>query len=106
HEHWLGTDHLGIDMFSRLIAGLRSSLAVGFVAGTVATVIGTLIGVYGGYKGGIIDDLLTATTNLFLVIPSIIVLILLSNSLEHGRSLVLIALLIGFTTWTWSARAV
>jgi peptide/nickel transport system permease protein len=105
-EHWLGTDHLGIDMLSRLVAGLRSSLAVGFVAGTVATVIGTLVGVYGGYKGGLIDDLLTAVTNLFLVIPSIIVLILLSNSLEHGRSLVLIALLIGFTTWTWSARAV
>jgi peptide/nickel transport system permease protein len=105
-EHWLGTDHLGIDMLSRLVAGLRSSLAVGFIAGTVATVIGTLVGVYGGYKGGLIDDLLTATTNLFLVIPSIIVLILLSNSLEHGRSLLLIALLIGFTTWTWSARAV
>lgn len=105
-QHWLGTDHMGIDMFARLIAGLRSSLGVGFVAGTVATVIGTIIGVYGGYKGGIVDDLLTATTNLFLVIPSIIVLILLSSSLEHGRSLLLIALLIGFTTWTWSARAV
>jgi peptide/nickel transport system permease protein len=104
--HWLGTDHMGVDMLSRLVAGLRSSLAVGFVAGTVATVIGTLIGVYGGYKGGIIDDLLTAATNLFLVIPSLIVLILLSNSLEHGRSLALIALLIGLTTWTWSARAV
>jgi peptide/nickel transport system permease protein len=104
--HWLGTDHLGVDMLSRLVAGLRSSLAVGFVAGTVATVIGTLVGVYGGYKGGLIDDLLTAATNLFLVIPSLIVLILLSNSLEQGRSLVLIALLIGFTTWTWSARAV
>ena len=105
-EHWLGTDHMGIDMFSRLIAGLRSSLEVGFVAGVVATVIGTLIGVYGGYKGGFIDDVLTATTNLFLVIPSLIVLILLSSSMEHGRSLLLIALLIGFTTWTWSARAV
>src|SRR5439155_7671031 len=81
--HWLGTDHMGVDMLSRLVAGLRSSLAVGFFAGTVATVIGTLIGVYGGYKGGLIDDVLTATTNLFLVIPSLIVLILLSNSLEH-----------------------
>ena len=105
-EHWLGTDHMGVDMLSRLVAGLRSSLAVGFIAGTVATVIGTLVGVYGGFKGGFIDDVLTAATNLFLVIPSLIVLILLSNSLEHGRSLALIALLIGFTTWTWSARAV
>jgi peptide/nickel transport system permease protein len=105
-KHWLGTDHLGLDMVSLLIAGLRSSLYVGFLAGSVATVIGTSIGLYGGYKGGLIDDLLTAFTNLFLVIPSLIVLLLLSASIEDGRSLSLIALIIGCTTWTWSARAV
>jgi peptide/nickel transport system permease protein len=105
-EHWLGTDHLGVDMVSLLIAGLRSSLYVGFIAGTVATTVGTLIGLYGGYKGGLIDDVLTVGTNLFLVIPSLIVLILLSSSIENGRSLTLIALIIGCTTWTWSARAV
>jgi len=103
---WLGTDHLGLDMFSLLIQGLRSSLYVGFVAGSIATVVGTVVGVYGGYKGGLIDDLLTVLTNLFLVIPSLIVLILISSSLDEGRSLTLIALLIGATTWTWSARAV
>ncbi len=103
---WLGTDHLGLDMFSLLIQGLRSSLYVGLVAGTLATLLGTSIGVYGGYKGGLIDDVLTVATNLFLVIPSLIVLILISASLDEGRSLTLIALLIGGTTWTWSARAV
>jgi peptide/nickel transport system permease protein len=105
-EHRLGTDHLGRDMFALLVAGLRSSLFVGFVAGTVATVLGTLIGVYGGYIGGWLDDVLTVATNLFLVIPSLIVLILISGSLEKGRSLLLIALIIGASTWTWSARAV
>ncbi len=105
-DHLLGTDHMGIDMLAMLIKGLQSSLYVGFLAGTVATIVGTLIGVYGGYKGGLLDDFLTATTNLFLVIPTLIVLILLSASLEEGRSLTLIGLLIGCTTWTWSARAV
>jgi peptide/nickel transport system permease protein len=105
-EHWLGTDHLGFDMGSLLVRGLRSSLYVGLLAGGVATLVGTLVGVYGGYKGGLLDDLLTVVTNLFLVIPTLIVLILLSASLEEGRSLTLIALLIGLTTWTWSARAV
>jgi peptide/nickel transport system permease protein len=104
--HWLGTDHLGLDMVSMLVMGLRASLYVGFLAGLVATVIGTLIGVYGGYKGGLLDDILTAGTNLFLVIPSLIVLILLSSSMDEGRSLTLIALILGCTTWTWSARAV
>jgi peptide/nickel transport system permease protein len=93
-------------MFSLLIQGLRSSLYVGFLAGTIATIVGTAVGVYGGYKGGLIDDILTVGTNLFLVIPSLIVLILISSSLDEGRSLTLIALLIGATTWTWSARAV
>jgi len=104
--HWLGTDHMGVDMISMLVSGLRSSLYVGFLAGSVATTLGTLIGLYGGYKGGLIDDVLTVGTNLFLVIPSLIVLILLSASIENGRSLTLIALIIGCTTWTWSARAV
>jgi peptide/nickel transport system permease protein len=103
---WLGTDHLGLDMVSLLIEGLRASLYVGLLAGSVATVVGTLIGVYGGYKGGLLDDLLTVITNLFLVIPTLIVLILLSSSMDQGRSLTLIALLIGGTTWTWTARAV
>jgi len=105
-RHWLGTDHMGVDMISMLVAGLRSSLYVGFLAGSVATSVGTLVGLYGGYKGGVIDDVLTVGTNLFLVIPSLIVLILLSASIENGRSLTLIALIIGCTTWTWSARAV
>lgn len=105
-EHWLGTDHLGLDMVALLVQGLRSSLYVGLLAGSVATVVGTLIGLYGGYKGGLIDNVLTVGTNLFLVIPSLIVLILLSASIEDGRSLTLIALIIGCTTWTWSARAV
>ena len=105
-ELWLGTDHLGLDMVALLVEGLRASLYVGFLAGIVATFVGTLIGVYGGYKGGLIDDVLTVATNLFLVIPSLIILILLSSSLEDGRSLTLIALIIGCTTWTWSARAV
>ncbi len=104
--HFLGTDHLGRDMFALLVTGLRSSLFVGFLAGPVATVLGTLIGVFGGYVGGWVDDVLTVATNLFLVIPSLIVLILLSSSLEKGRSLALIALIIGCSTWTWSARAV
>ena len=105
-SHWLGTDHLGVDMISLLIEGLRASLYVGFLAGTVATIVGTLIGLYGGYTGGLLDDILTVATNLFLVIPSLIVLILLSTSLDEGRSLTLIAIIIGCTTWTWSARAV
>ena len=105
-SHWLGTNQLGVDMVSLLIKGLRSSLYVGFMAGIIATITGTLLGVYAGFKGGWQDDLITLVTNLFLVIPTFVVLILISSSLKEGRSLALIAIIIGCTAWTWSARAV
>lgn len=102
----LGTNHMGIDMFSLLLKGLQSSLYVGLMAGIIATVIGTFLGVYAGFKGGWIDDFITMVTNLFIVIPQFVILILVSASMKEGRSLSLIALLIGLTGWTWSARAV
>ncbi len=102
----LGADHLGRDMLSMLISGLKNSLFVGFMAGTIATTLGTLLGVYAGYKGGILDDIINMVTNLVLVIPSFVVLLLISASLEEGRSLQLIALIIGLTTWTWTTRSV
>lgn len=103
--YWLGTNNEGQDMFLQLVYGLRASLFVGLLAGTLATVVGTAIGILSGYKGGIIDSLLTMGTNLFLVIPSLVILILISSSINE-RSLGLVALIIGATTWTWTARAV
>ena len=82
-DHWLGTNNLGQDVFARLLYGLRSSLYVGLTAGVFATIIGTFIGIYGGYKGGIVDNFFTLTTNLMLVIPQLVVLILISNSIEN-----------------------
>jgi peptide/nickel transport system permease protein len=105
-EHWLGTNHMGADMVSLLIMGLRASLYVGFLAGIVATIVGTMLGVYAGFKGGWQDEVITLITNLFVVIPQFVVLILISASLREGRSLTLIAFIIAFTSWTWSARAV
>ncbi|HEX2956374.1 MAG TPA: ABC transporter permease [Chitinispirillaceae bacterium] len=105
-RYFLGTDDLGRDYVSLLIKGLRASLYVGFLAGIIATSVGTLIGIYGGFKGGWVDDFLNMVTNLFIVIPSFVVLILISASFKDGRSLTLIGLIIGMTTWTWSARAV
>jgi peptide/nickel transport system permease protein len=105
-EFLLGTDNLGRNYVSLLLHGLRNSLYVGFLAGIIATTVGTLIGIYGGFKGGLIDDILSVTTNLFIVIPQLIVLILISASMQGGRSLTLISLIIGATGWTWSARAV
>jgi len=105
-EYWLGTDNLGQDYIALLLQGLRNSLYVGFMAGIIATTVGTMVGLFGGFKGGIIDDILNMFTNLFIVIPSFVVLVLVSASWPQGRSLTLIAVLIGLTTWPWTARSV
>ena len=105
-RYFLGFDDLGRDYISLLIGGVRASLYVGFLAGIIATSVGTLVGIYSGFKGGWVDDLLNMSTNLFIVIPPFVVLILISASLKDGRSLTLIGVIIGMTTWPWSARAV
>ncbi len=105
-DMWLGTDHLGIDMLSLIIEGLRASLYVGLLTGVIATLLGTFLGIYSGFVGGWVDEFINMITNLFITIPYFIVLILISSALKEGRSLELIAVIIGIHTWTWTARSV
>ncbi len=103
--HRLGTDHLGRDVLTNLAYGTRTSLGVGLLAGLVATLLGTAMGAVAGYKGGWIDGVLNSITNLFLVIPPFVVLILLSMSLRT-RSVLMLAVIIGLTSWSWVSRSV
>ncbi len=101
----LGSDNFGRDLFLELIYGIRTSIRVGLVAGICATVIGLIIGLTSGYIGGLVDNVLTAVTNMFIVIPSFIILILISVSI-NSRSALITAIIIGITSWPWTARAV
>ncbi|GAB6929218.1 hypothetical protein JCM10914A_32010 [Paenibacillus sp. JCM 10914] len=101
----LGSDNFGRDLFLELIYGIRTSLQVGLIAGVFATMIGLVIGLASGYIGGMIDNLLTAITNIFIVIPSFVILILISVSID-SRSSFVTAVIIGITSWPWTARAV
>ena len=104
-EAWLGTDNFGKDIFTQLIYGTRTSLIIGMIAGLVATLIGVVIGVTSGFYGGIVDEALMGVTNVVITIPSIVVLILLSIAID-SRSIYSIAIIIGVTSWPWTARAV
>lgn len=103
----LGTDNFGRDMVSELISAIGTSMRIGFIAGTIATIIGLLIGLLAGYVGGLLDNVLTFITNMFTVIPSFIILILISVSLSQGaRDVTTTAVVIGITAWPWTARSV
>ena len=103
----LGTDNFGRDVLTELVAAIRVSLLIGIVAGTIATAIGLTLGLLAGYVGGRVDDVIMFFTNLFTVIPTFILLILISFSIgQESRGPVTIAVAIGFTSWVWTARAV
>jgi len=103
----LGTDNFGRDTLKELISATGTSLKIGFVAGTVATLIGLTLGLLAGYIGGLADDIIMFITNLFTVIPGFVLLILISYSIGQAqRGATTVAVVIGFTSWVWTARAV
>ncbi len=103
----LGTDNFGRDVLTELISATRTSLQIGLVAGSIATLIGLLLGLVGGYIGGAVDDGVMFLTNLFTVIPSFVLLILISFSIgQEQRGPITVAVVIGLTSWVWTARAV
>ena len=103
----LGTDNFGRDVLKELVGATKTSLVVGLVAGVVATLIGLTLGLLSGYVGGVVDDIIMFVTNLFTVIPGFILLILISYSISPElRGPTTVAVVIGFTSWTWTARSV
>ena len=103
----LGTDNFGRDVLNELVSATGVSLTIGFVAGIVATSIGLALGMLSGYLGGYVDDVIIFITNLFTVIPSFVLLILISFSIgQESRGAFTIAVVIGLTSWVWTARAV
>jgi peptide/nickel transport system permease protein len=103
----LGTDNFGRDVLTELISAIGTSLQIGLVAGLVATSIGLTLGLLSGYLGGLVDDIIMFITNLFTVIPGFVLLILISFSIgQEQRGATTVAVVIGFTSWVWTARAV
>jgi len=103
----LGTDNFGRDVMKEMVAALGNSLFIGLLAGAIATVIGLTLGLLSGYIGGWVDDIIMFITNLFTVIPSFVLLILISFSIAQSqRGSATVAVVIGVTSWVWTTRSV
>jgi peptide/nickel transport system permease protein len=112
-QHWMGTDALGRDLFTRVLYGGRISLTVGLLVVVIALAIGVPVGALAGYYGGWLDSILMRLTDTFLSLPSFLVLILLSAILREvdaplfeKNSVLTIAIVIGILSWMTFARLV
>jgi peptide/nickel transport system permease protein len=93
-EHWLGTDLLGRDVFSRLLVGAQVSLFAGFTVALLGAALGTLIGGVAAYAGGKVEELMMRLTDLVLCFPPIILAMAIAAALGIGVTNTLIAMLI------------
>ncbi len=102
-EHILGTTSLGRDVFAQTLYGGRQSIIVGLLAAIITTVLSMVIGISAGYLGGKFDAIVSMLTNVIMVIPTIVLLLIIASMVD-GVSPVVISLIIGFTSWPWNSR--
>jgi peptide/nickel transport system permease protein len=104
-DYWFGTTSFGQDIFTQLSYGTRATFIVGILAALISAVLGMSIGFLAGYRGGWLDEWLMLITNVVLVLPAFVVLIVLTAYVGINN-LPTQALLIGAFSWPWVARAV
>jgi peptide/nickel transport system permease protein len=104
-KFWFGTTDAGQDVFAQVVNGLRESYLVGLIGAMSAAVIGMALGFIAGWRGGILDEVLQMLTNIIVMMPALVLIIVISSYLTHPN-LLFEGVFIGLTTWPWVARAV
>jgi peptide/nickel transport system permease protein len=102
-HHLFGTTDQGSDVFSQVVVGARRSLLLGALAGAIATALAAVLGITAAYAGGIFDEVVNLLTNVFLTIPPIPLLVVVSAYLK-ARGLVTMAVVIAAVLWAFEAR--
>ncbi|HJA25331.1 MAG TPA: ABC transporter permease [Candidatus Fournierella merdigallinarum] len=103
-DHWFGTDHLGRDLFSRVVYGTRYSLRMGVVTVAIAASLGTIVGAFAGFYGGSFDNIVMRVLDIFQSIPILVFAIILAAALEPGLNNAIVAM--GVSTMPIYARLI
>ena len=101
-SHWMGTDGLGRDLFTRILYGARVSITVGLGTAVIALIIGTSYGLVAGFRGGNWDHLMMRVVDIFYGLPEMLIFILLS--LVFGRNIGGLLIALGLVSWVRFAR--
>lgn len=101
-SHWFGTTQIGIDVFAQTTRGLQKSLIIGLLVAVFSTGLSALVGAVAGYLGGRSDRLVMWFVDLFLVLPSFLVLVILSRFYQGKTWLLLV---VGLTVFDWMITA-
>lgn len=104
-EHPFGQDRIGKDYFAMTMRGVENSALVMFVLGGIAAVLGVLIGAISGYYRGWIDSLLMRITDVFIVIPALVIGSVVGH-MAGGLGALMLAIMLGFFSWMGIARLV
>lgn len=103
-RHWLGTDFIGRDIFCQLLEGAKVAFIVGISCAFISIVLGTVIGMIAGYTGGFTDTILMRIADMFMVMPSLVILLILASLWE--LSIWVIILIIAIMRWPSVSRII
>lgn len=103
-EHWLGCDHLGRDIFSRLLYGIRSTLFLSLLTMTITIIVGSIIGLISGYQRGKLDEVIMRLCDIMLSFPSQVMILAIVGVLGVGIENVIIANIV--VKWAWYSRMI
>jgi peptide/nickel transport system permease protein len=101
-EHWFGTDEIGRDLFSRILLGVQYTWIPGLAVIGFSLILGSVLGLISGFLGGKVDLVIQRVTDLFLVLPAILIALAVAATLGPGLINTMIAIAIFW--WPWYAR--